>query len=211
MKPVADRSILRFESQSASAVPQPSGNATVVALIDRTHDCITSDNACVLLIDHQIGPLWELEFAESRRRVVQLAATARRLRLPTIITAIGIDTLGPVIPELTAAFDEAPHLARNRVNAWEDPRIREAIEQTGRKKLIVAGSAADVSVALCARSAIEAGFDVYVPMDASAHFSNATSSWLSRAGAIVTTVSLIVNEIDGARVRAGRRGVVAGS
>ena len=211
MNCVAETTILRLNVPTADQprTPHPSGEATVVALIGATYDRLTSDNACVLLIDHQIGPLWELEFAEARRRVVELAATARRLRLPTIVTAIGIDTLGPVIPELTTAFEEAPHIARTAVNAWDDERIREAIESTGRKKLIVAGSAADVGVALCAKSAIAAAYDVYVPIDASAHFSNATSSWLSRAGAIVSAVSLIVGELDGAHVRRSRRGARA--
>ncbi|HKW46200.1 MAG TPA: isochorismatase family protein [Gemmatimonadaceae bacterium] len=198
MNRAADRTILRIDDQSDAPV---AGASIVIPLIDAFYDRVTRDNACVLLIDHQIGPLWELEFAEARRRVVELATAARGLRIPTLITAIGVDRLGPVIPELTAAFEEAPHVARNVVNAWEDPRIRGAIERTERKKLIIAGSAADVGVALCARSAIESGFSVYVPMDASAQFSHATSSWLSRAGAIVTTVSLIVNEIDGVRRR----------
>jgi nicotinamidase-related amidase len=198
MNRAADRTILRIDDKSDGRIH---GESTVVALIDPTYDRLTSDNPCVLLIDHQIGPLWELEFAEPRRRVVELAAAARRLRVPTIITAIGIDRLGPVIPELTAAFEEAPHITRSAVNAWDDPRIRGAIERADRKKLIIAGSAADVGVALCARSASKAGLDVYVPMDASTHFSHATSRSLSRAGVIVTTVSLIVNEIEGMRGR----------
>ena len=198
MNRVANRTILRIDEQSDPRIDRES---TVVALIDPSYNRLTIDNACLLLIDHQIGPLWELEFAEPRRRVVELAAAARQFRVPTIITAIGVDRLGPVIPELTAAFEEAPHLTRSAVNAWDDARIRGAIEGTDRKKLIIAGSAADVSVALCARSAIETGFDVYVPMDASTHFSHATSRWLSRAGAIVTTVSLVMNEIDGVRRR----------
>ncbi|HEY2374913.1 MAG TPA: isochorismatase family protein [Gemmatimonadaceae bacterium] len=198
MNCVADRTILRIERQSETA---PGAESTVVALIDSSYDRLTSDNACVLLIDHQIGPLWELEFGEARRRVVELANTARRFRLPTIITAIGIETLGPVIPELTAALGEAPHVARRAVNPWDDSRIRGGIESTRRKKLIVAGSAADVGVTLCAKSAIAADYEVYVPIDASAHFSHATSSWLSRAGAIVTTVTLVSNELEGPRAR----------
>src|SRR5689334_11501884 len=211
MNRATERIALRLRSQDASrqSVPRPSGNATVVALIGPTSDGITSDNACVLLIDHQIGPLWELEFAEPRRRVAELAKTARRLRLPTVITAIGIDTLGPVIPELMTELEDAPNIVRTSVNAWEDERIRQAIERSGRKKLIIAGSAADVSVALCARSAIAAGYDVYVPIDASAHFTHATSSWLSRAGALVTTVSLLVTELESAQLRKARRGAKA--
>jgi len=201
----ADTTIDRDPRGGASA---PFGDrapgSTVVALIHPSHDRLTTENACVLLIDHQIGPLWELEFAEPRRRVVELATAARRLQLPTIITAIGIETLGPIIPELTAANETAPHLVRSEVNAWDDPAVRGAVEGTGRRKLIIAGSAAHVGVALCAKSAVDAGFDVYAPIDASAQFSHAASTWLARAGVIVTTVSLVTTELE--TVHARRRG-----
>src|SRR6266516_743898 len=103
---VADRTILRVDGADArqrtasSSSDGYAGGSTVVSLIDPSYDRITTDNACVLLIDHQIGTLWELEFAKQRRSVVELAADARRLRLTTIITAIGIESLGPIIPKL---------------------------------------------------------------------------------------------------------------
>jgi len=65
-------------------------------------------------------------------------------------------------------------------------------------------------VALCAKSALDAGYDVYAPIDASAQFSHAASSWLSRAGVIVTTVSLLTREIEGAHARRKRAGHVNG-
>ena len=208
---VADRTVLRIdasaiERRAPTCAAGHEVGSTVVALIDPSNDRLTTDNACLLLIDHQIGPLWELEFAETRRRVVELAAAARRFQLPTIISAIGVESLGPIIPELTAAFEEAPHLVRSVVNAWDDRRVRSAIEETGRKKLIVAGSAANVGVALCAKSAVDAGYDVYAPIDASGQFSHAASSWLSRAGVIVTTVSLLTREIEGTHARRKRVG-----
>jgi nicotinamidase-related amidase len=197
MKSVSDRIIDRL----------PAGGATVVAAFGSPYDCLTIDNAVVLLIDHQIGPLWELEFAEPRRRVVELAAAAKRLGVPTIITAIGPDTLGPIIPELTAANENAPHIVRDVVNAWDDPAIRHEIESTRCGKLIIAGSAADVGVLLCAKSAVAAGYAVYVPIDACAHFTHPSSIWLSRAGAIVTTAALVTGEIAGATERrSGRAG-----
>ena len=210
MHSVADRTIPRLDGAGAQrpTLSRSSdayvGGSTVVALIDPSYDRLTTDNTCVLLIDHQIGPLWELEFAEPRRRVAELAAVARRLRIPTIVTAIGVETLGPIIPELTAAFDEAPHIVRSAVNAWDDSGVRTAVEALGRKKLIIAGSAADIGVALCAKSAVAAGYDVYAPIDASARFSHAASAWLSRAGVIVSTVALVTQELE--ELHSRRRG-----
>ena len=197
MKSVSDRIIDRL----------PAGGSTIVAAFGSSYERLTTDNACLLLIDHQIGPLWELEFAETRRRAVELAGDAKRLGVPTVITAIGLDSLGPIIPELTAANENAPHIVRDVVNPWDDRAIRDEIESTRRTKLIIAGSAADVGVLLCAKSAVAAGYGVYVPIDACAHFTHPSSTWLSNAGAIVTTTALVTSEIAGAKARrSGRAG-----
>ena len=54
------------------------------------------------------------------------------------------------------------------MNAWEDNTFRAAIEQTGRKKLVIAGLWTEVCVAFPALSAMEDGFEVYAIIDASA-------------------------------------------
>jgi nicotinamidase-related amidase len=91
---------------------------------------------------------------------------------------------------------DAPHILRTEVNAWENADVREAIVGTGRKKLIMAGGAAPVAVALCALSAVQAGFEVYTPVDASAQFSHATITRVSRDGVIVTTTALLLAELS---------------
>jgi nicotinamidase-related amidase len=182
-----------------------SNDASLIA-IDTTYERMTAQNTAVLLIDHQIGPLWELEFAPTRRAVVSLAALARELNLPTVITAIGVETWGAVIPELSDAFPEAPHIVRGAVNAWEDPTIQGAIRETGRKKLLIAGGAAELGVAFCALSAAREGYQVYVAIEASAQLSHAAISRLARAGVIVTTTSLVAAEM----IRRRRRVLAAG-
>lgn len=168
---------------------------TVIAAVDSSYTHLTSQNAAVLLIDHQIGPLWEIEFGDTRRSIAALAQLAKRERLPTVVTAIGIETWGPVIPEITDSIGEAPHIVRTAVNAWEETRVRTAIEKFKRKKLVIAGGAGAPSVALCALSAATAGYDVYCPVDASAQLSHDAIARLSRDGIIVTTTSLIAKEI----------------
>jgi len=168
---------------------------TVIATGDPTYRRLTSTNAAVLLIDHQIGPLWELEFAETRRAVVELAGLAAQLRLPVVISAIGVETWGAVIPELTDAYASAPHIVRATVNPWDDSRVRIPIEQSRRRKLVIAGGAGSPSVTLCALSAARAGYDVYCVLDASAQLGHDAITRLAREGVIATTTSLIANEI----------------
>ena len=168
---------------------------TTTAALGISYDRLTADNVVVVLIDHQIGPLWELEFNASRRRVVELATVAERLGIPTIVTAIAPENWGAIIPELRAVLGDGSVIVRRMVNAWEEPRVRRAVESTGRKKLIIAGSVVEVAVAMCALAASGAGYEVYTPIDASGQSSHPAVAGLARAGVIVTTTSLVVNEI----------------
>jgi len=170
---------------------------TTTVALSASYERLTRDNTILLLIDHQIGPLWELEFARSRRRVAELAELARRLDVPIVVTTIAPETWGSVIPELAEVVDHDRVIVRRTVNAWEDPSIRSAVEATGRKKLVVAGSVAEVAVAVCALDAARAGYQVYAPIDASGQPSHRALERLSRAGVIVTTTSLIASELIG--------------
>ena len=180
---------------SSPTIGVKTNDRTVVAIGDSAYRRLTSANVAVLLIDHQIGPLWELEFAETRRAVVALARFAEQMRLPVTISAIGVETWGAVIPELTNAYTSAPHIVRGSVNPWEEPRVRIPIEQSRRRKLVIAGGAGAPSVTLCALSATKAGFEVYCALDASAQLGHDAIARLGREGIITTTTSLITNEI----------------
>ena len=51
------------------------------------------------------------------------------------------------------------------INAFDDPRFVEAVEKTGRKKLIMSGVTSDVCLMFPALSALAAGYDVYCVYD----------------------------------------------
>src|SRR5438105_11902999 len=103
---------------------------TTTAALGMAYDRLTADNVVVVLIDHQIGPLWELEFNASRRRVVELATVAERLGIPTIVTAIAPDNWGPIIPALRAVLGDGSVIVRRLVNAWAEPRVPPAADST---------------------------------------------------------------------------------
>jgi nicotinamidase-related amidase len=177
---------------------------TVIAAGATAYRPLTSANAAVLLIDHQIGPLWELEFAQTRGAVVALARFAEQMRLPTVISAIGVETWGAVIPELSDAYPSAPHIVRANVNPWDEPRVRTAIEQSRRGKLVIAGGAGAPSVSLCALSAVRAGYEVYCALDASAKLGHDAIARLALEGVISTTMSLLASEILSGQARRRR-------
>jgi len=53
------------------------------------------------------------------------------------------------------------------MNAWEDPKVVEAVRKTGRKKLVIAALWTEVCLATAAISALDDGFEVYIVTDAS--------------------------------------------
>lgn len=120
----------------------------------------------LLLIDHQVGPLWEFDCAPTRRRVVELASGAQRTGLPVVVTTIEPEEHGPLIPELAGICVDEPFVLRTRSNAWDDRELRRMIAAFGRPRIIVAGGDTERSVVPCALAARRDGFQVEVVIDA---------------------------------------------
>ena len=174
---------------------------------------LTSDNAALVLVDHQVGLLTgvrDIPLAELKNNVVSLAKAMRILKLPIVVTTTGRDSMwGPTFPELVQALPEVDIIDRASVNAWDDAKVTAAIEATGRKKLIFAGVSLEVCAAFPAITAIGRGYDAYVPVDACGTFSQtkreAGLMRMVQAGVIVSDYATLVVEIlgDNARPDAG--------
>jgi nicotinamidase-related amidase len=136
---------------------------------------LTRDNAAVVLVDHQVGlysGVRDIPVGELKHNVVALATAAQVLGLPLVVTTTAADSMwGPVIPELAEVLpDGLQVIDRSTVNAWDDPRVVQAIRATGRNKLIITGISTEVCLALPAISATAEGFDAYAAIDASGTF-----------------------------------------
>ena len=152
---------------------------------------LSKEEAVCLLVDHQSGLIslvQDFSPGEFKNNVLALADVAKFFELPTILTTSFEDgPNGPIVPELKETFPDAPFIARpGQINAWDNEDFVNAIKQTGRKQLIIAGVVTDVCVAFPALSAIEAGYDVFVVTDASGTFNSAVrdAAWtrMSQAG-----------------------------
>ena len=142
----------------------------------KTYNRLNKDDAALLLIDHQAGLLSLVHDSASptefRNNVKALASVGKFFNLPTVLTTSFQDgPNGPILPELTEIFPDAPLIARpGQINAWDNEDFVKAVKATGKKQLIIAGVVTDVCVVFPALSAIEAGFDVFVVTDASGTF-----------------------------------------
>jgi len=142
----------------------------------RPYEPLTSDNAALVLVDHQVGLMTgvrDYSTGELKHNVVGLAKAAKALRLPIIVTTTTArDSMwGPTFPELVEALPGIPIIDRSSVNAFDDSNVAQAITATGRKKLIFAGISLEVCAAFPGITAIGKGLDAYVAVDASGTFS----------------------------------------
>jgi nicotinamidase-related amidase len=176
------------------------------------YEPLTSENAALILVDHQVGLMTgvrDYSTGELKHNVVALAEAAKALKLPIIVTTTSRDSLwGPTFPELVQALPDIEIIDRSSVNAFDDPRVAQAIEATGRKKLIFAGISLEVCAAFPAMTAIGKGYDAYVAVDASGTFSDTKRQVgllrMLQAGVILSDYATLMVEIlkDNARPEA---------
>lgn len=169
-----------------------------------TNGMLDADDAVMLLIDHQSGlfnTVRDLPIPDLRNYVIALAKTAALLKIPVITTASVPDgPNGPLIPEVHKYAPHAQYVARTgQINAWDNPPWVAAIEKTGRKTLIIAGTLTSVCMAFPAISAVQAGYKAYCVVDASGNWSkmatDITLARITQAGAIPTDTFAIVSEL----------------
>jgi nicotinamidase-related amidase len=132
---------------------------------------ITIDNSVLVLVDHQPWVAFSVKSIDASLLVNNLAgiaASAKVLDVPVILTTVGASG-GPLEdPPITGLADVIPDVSpidRVSTNAWED--IREAVEATGRRTLLIAGLWTEVCLAQTAISAMAEGYRVFFVSDCS--------------------------------------------
>src|SRR2546426_1554561 len=129
-------------------------------------------NTALLLLDHQSGlfqTVKDISVSELRANVAMIAKLATLMNLPVIQTASEPEgPNGPLMPEIKQF---APHTVfvhrKGEVNAWDNELFVKAVEETGRKTLVMAGVWTSVCVMFPALDATAAGYKGYAGMDAS--------------------------------------------
>ena len=99
----------------------------------RPYDPLTSENAALALIDHQVGLTGVRDYStgELKHNVVALAKAAKALKLPNVVTTTARDSMwGPRLPELVEALPAVEIIDRSTVNAFDDKRVAGAIAAT---------------------------------------------------------------------------------
>lgn len=137
------------------------------------YETLTQENAALVIVDHQIGlytGVRDIPIEELKHNITGLVKAMKVFGIPIVVTTTTENMWGPMIPELKELLQEVSIIERTTVNAWDDQRVAQAIEKTGRKKLIMTGITTDVCLAFPAITATGKGYDVYAVIDASGAF-----------------------------------------
>lgn len=164
---------------------------------------LTPDNCAVILIDHQpfqVSGVKNIDVALMINNTVMLAKTAKAFGVPTLLTTVVKDRGGNLMKPLQEVFPDQKPLDRTTINTWEDPRVVEWVETTGRKKLVMAGLWTEICLAFPVIHALDQGYEVYFVTDASGGTSvEAHEMGIQRmiqAGAIPLTSGVVGAELQ---------------
>ncbi|MEM6736049.1 MAG: hydrolase [Bacteroidota bacterium] len=153
-------------------------------------------NHTLLLIDHESQMAFAVEsqpIEELRNNAGLVAATSRIYDISTIITTVAEKSFsGPLFPEIKEYYpDDKEYIDRTTMNAWEDTRVVNMVEDKGNKKLVIAGLWTEVCTLTASLSSLEDGYEVYVITDASGGISeeahNMAITRMVQAGVIPIT------------------------
>ena len=164
---------------------------------------LTSD-AVVIFADLQQGIVERVRTVDRDslgRGVTALAQLARTFELPVIVTTVpGLDG-GPatLIPEIEATLGPVNPMQRFTTDLFDNDAIRQAVEATGRKTLLMSGVATEVAVQRPSLSGVRRGYSVHVVLDACGGVSErselASLHRLVQAGVILTSIPSLAGEL----------------
>lgn len=178
--------------------------AAMPSMTDFNKWMIDPEDAVMLLTDHQSGLFQlvkDIGLPELRANVTALAKVAHLAKIPTITTASVPDgPNGPLIPEIHESNPEAVYIPRTgQINAWDNPAWVKAIEDTGRKTLLIAGTLTSICMAFPTLSALVAGYKVFCVIDASGNWSrmatDLTIARIAQAGAMPIDTGAVLGEL----------------
>jgi len=132
---------------------------------------LTPENCVLVLIDYQPEQYRTVTSASKEEidlNVIALCKLAKAYDVPVVVSTVGVDmgvnegTAKDILAELPGVEE----IDRTGVNSWEDADFRKAIEDTGRKKIVIAGLWTEVCLTFPTLDMLAEGYEVYPVADA---------------------------------------------
>jgi nicotinamidase-related amidase len=164
-----------------------------------------AEDCALVLIDYQ-KEMFEVIRSETDAALVELhvrllARTAKAYGMPIVLSTVGVGFgfNGPTLPSILSELDGITPIDRASMNAFEDQAFRQAVEATGRKRLIIGGLHTEICLTFATVQALKDGYDVLYPADAVGGRSQVAHRTaierLAHAGAVPTTALAVVTEL----------------
>jgi len=136
-----------------------------------TDPLLTPQNCALLVIDYQpsqFATVTSIDRDLLTRNIVSVARLAKTYGLPIVLSTVNAVANGqpPTIPELMEVLSDLVEIDRTQINSWEDSDFRQAVEATGRKKLVMTALWTEVCLAFPALDALHQGYEVFPVVDA---------------------------------------------
>ncbi len=132
---------------------------------------LSPKNSAFIIIDYQpvqVNSIASMDRQLLINHIVGVSRAARVYDLPVIHSTVNVKTglNKPPIPQIRKALEGIPTIDRTTINSWEDVEFRKAVEQAGRKKLIMTALWTEACLTFPAIDALAEGYEVYVVADA---------------------------------------------
>jgi nicotinamidase-related amidase len=135
-----------------------------------TDHLLTPRNSALVVIDYQPDQMQVMTSMDREvlvDNIVSVARLARTYDLPVVLSTVNAaNGQGNTLPEIKAALPDTPEIDRTTMNAWEDVEFRQAVEATGRKKLIMTALWTEICLTFPTLDALRDGFEIYPVVDA---------------------------------------------
>ena len=136
-----------------------------------TDHLLTPENSALIIIDYQpiqVSSIRSMPREELVFNIVSTAKCAVNYGLPIVHSTVNVSTgrNKPPIAPLMEVLGDYPTYDRTTINSWDDVEFKQAVEATGRKKLIMTALWTEACLTFPALDALKEGYDVYVVVDA---------------------------------------------
>lgn len=165
----------------------------------------TYEDTALILIDYQ-KEMFDTVRSETPADLIDLNVrllikAAKAFGMPIILSTVGVE-MGVNSPTRQSILDELPGVTaidRSSMNAWEDKAFLEAVEATGKKRLIFGALYTEICLAYPVIEALKDGYDVSYVVDAVGGLSQLAHRTaierLAHAGAVPNTALALVTEL----------------
>jgi len=170
------RTILSLMAASAvTAAPQVAKAATSSTTVPTGHKSQAPspwnavwnhDQVALLIIDYQ-KEMFAAIRSETPADMIELNTIymiriAKALDIPIVFSSVGVElgVNGPTVPAIAKELEAVKVIDRSTMNAWEDPVFRQAVEATGKRRLIFGALFTEVCLAFPTVDALKDGYEV---------------------------------------------------